>query len=147
MAKINFSKAEKSFDKALQKLLIDNLSELATIANVIQDPQKEISSKAIEEIIKRFQKELKKIKKQNPPLFNKLNLSPQDEERFGNRASEYTQEDWMRLKELKVRLDELRHELYGQETLDVEYENQILKERRRHVNKRFNIRDGWLPLH
>ena len=64
MPKINFSKVEKSFDKALQKLSIDHLSELAAIANVIQDPHDNITSKAIEDVIKRFQKELKKLKKQ-----------------------------------------------------------------------------------
>ena len=43
MAKVNFSKVEKSFDVALQKLLIDNLSELATIADVTQAKEKKIS--------------------------------------------------------------------------------------------------------
>lgn len=147
MPKVNFSKVEKSFDRALQKLFIDNLSELAAIANVIQDPKSNISSKSIEEIITRFQKELKKIKKQDPVLFSKLNLSLEEEERFARPSAEYTQEDWVRLKALKLRIDELKHELYGQETIDAEYDDQVAKERRRHINKRFNIRDGWLPLH
>lgn len=147
MAKINFSKVEQSFDRALQKLFIDNLSDLAAIANVIQDPQSSISSKAIEEVIIRFQKELKKIKKQDPILFGKLNLTPEEEERFAHPSNEYLQEDWTRLKSLKLRIDELKHELYGKESIDAEYDKQVTKERKRHVNKRFNIRDGWLPLH
>jgi hypothetical protein len=147
MPKVNFSKVEKSFDRAIQKLTIDYLSELAAIANVIQDPQSTISSKSIEEIITRFQKELKKLKKYDPLLFKKLNLSPEDEKRFALPSAEFTQEDWLRLKALKVHIDELKHELYGQEHLDAENDDQIAKERRRHVNKRFNIRDGWLPLH
>jgi hypothetical protein len=147
MAKVNFSKVEKSFDRALQKLFIDNLSELAAIANAIQDPQKGITSKAIEEVIERFQKEMKKIKKQDPVLFEKLNLSPEDEARFNRPSNEYAQEDWLRLKALKLRIDELKHELYGQESIDAENDDHVEKERRRHVNKRFNIRDGWLPLH
>ena len=57
------------------------------------------------------------------------------------------QEDWLRLKALKLRIDELKHELYGQESIDAEYDDQVDQERRRHINKRFNIRDGWLPLH
>jgi hypothetical protein len=48
---------------------------------------------------------------------------------------------------IKIRIDELKHELYGQESLDAEYDEHIAHERRRHINKRFNIRDGWLPLH
>lgn len=147
MAKVNFSKVEKSFDRALQKLFVDNLSDLAAIANIIQDPKSGISSKTIEEIITKFQKELKKIKKQDPILFSKLQLTVEDEERFARPSSEYSQEDWERLKTLKLRIDELKKELYGQESIDAEYDNQVSKERKRHVNKRFNIRDGWLPLH
>jgi hypothetical protein len=147
MAKVNFSKVEKSFDRALQKLLIDNLSELAAIANAIHDPKSGISSKTIEEIITKFHKELKKLKKKDPILFGKLNLTPEEEERFNHSSKEYLREDWVFLKALKLRIDELKHELYGQAAIDAEYDRQVAKERRRHVNKRFNIRDGWLPLH
>ncbi len=147
MPKVNFSKVEKSFDRALQKLVIDYLSELATIADVIQDPKANITSKAIGEIIERFQKELKKLKKRDPKLFERLNLLPEEEQRFDLSAHEYLQEDWLRLKTLKLRIDELKHELYGQEHLDAKNEAQVVKERRRHINKRFNIREGWLPLH
>lgn len=146
MPKVNFTKVENAFDKALKKLMIDHLSELAAIANVIQDPQANISSKAIEEIITRFQKELKKLKKQDPKLYAKLALSEEEELRFALPAKDFLQEDWLRLKNLKLRIDELKHELYGEESLNAEYEKQVSKERRRHVNKRLNIRDGWLPL-
>lgn len=147
MAKVNFTKVENAFDRALQKLFIDNLSDLAAIANVIQDPKANLSSKAIEDIITRFQKELKKLKKQDPKLFQRLNLSPQEEERLSLPSKDFLQGDWLRLKELKLRIDELKKELYGEEAINVENDKQVAKERRKHVNKRFNIRDGWLPLH
>lgn len=146
MSKVNFSKVENAFDRALQKLVIENLSELAAIANVIQDPQTNLSSKAIEEVIFRFQKELKKLKKHDPKLFARLNLSEEEEKRFTLPIKDYIQEDWLRLKALKLRIDELKKELYGEEALSAENEKQVNKERRKHVNKRFNIRDGWLPL-
>gem|GEM_PF-940247 len=147
MTKINFSKVEKSFDQALQRLSIDRLSELATIANMVQDPTAHLASEAIEESVKRFQKELKKIHTQDPLLFEKLTLSSEEEERLNRPASEYSREDWLRLKALKVRIDELKHELYGQQRVDPESDHQIAHERRRHINKRFNVREGWLPLH
>ncbi len=147
MAKVNFSKVEKSFDRSLQKVWIDNLAELAAIVNVIQDPAKKMTTKAIEDIIVRFQKELKKIKKQDPLLFKRLDLTPQEEERFNLPFQEYAHDDWLRLKALKLRLDEVRKELYGQETIDAENDARVTKERKRHINKRFNIREGWLPLH
>lgn len=147
MPKVNFTKVENAFDRALQKVFIDNLSELAAIANVIQDPQANVSSKTIEEIIIRFHKELKKLKKQDPKLFHRLNLSPKEEERLALPSTEFLQEDWLRLRALKLRIDELKKELYGEESLNAEFDSQVAKERRKHINKRFNIRDGWLPLH
>ena len=146
MTKVNFSKVEKSFDKALQKLLVDNLFELAAIANVIQDPEKNISNAATEEIICRFQKDLKKIKKENFVLFEKLNLTTEEEEHLYHPPSEYTQEDWLLVRELKTRIDQLKRDLYGQQTVKIEDSVNVEKERRRHINKRFNVRDGWLPL-
>lgn len=146
MPKVNFSKVEKSFDRALQKLLVDNLSELAAIANVIQDPQKSITSKTIEDIIIRFQKQLKKMKKSDPIFFQKLNLSPEEEERFSHPHAEYTQQDWDRLRTLKLRIDEVKHELYGEDSINVENDTHVEKERKKHIHKRFNIREGWLPL-
>lgn len=147
MAKINFSKVEKSFDNAVQRLFIENLTELGAIANMVQDSQVPTSSHAIEEVIAKFQKQLKKIKEQDLLMFNKLNLTPEEEQRFYLPSTEYTQQDWLRLKEFKQRIEELKRELCGQETINPDHDDQITKERRRHVNKRFNVRDGWLPLH
>lgn len=147
MGKVDFSKVEKSFDLALEKLLIENLSELATITDLAQDSQNKISSKTIEEIIERFQKQLAKIKKSDPVLFAKLLLTEEEETRFARPVSEYAQEDWLELKKLKLRIEELKKELYGQEEIDAAHDEIVTKERKRHINKRFNIRDGWLPLH
>lgn len=147
MAKVNYSKVENAFDNALRELFIERLSELASIAQLINDPESKMTPKMVDEIILRFQKELKKLKKQDAKLFRRLNLTPEDESRFSLSSSEYAQEDWHRLKALKERIDELKRELYGQDVMDVEYEKQVTKERRRHINKRFNIRDGWMPLH
>jgi hypothetical protein len=145
--KINYSQVEGAFDRSLQKLAIDNLSELASIASAIQNPDAQISGKAVEEIISRFQKELKRLKKGDPKLYEKLSLSPEDEEKLGQKASQFVHQDWLRIKELKLAIDELKKELYGEEALSAEDEAQVKKERKRHLNKRFNIRDGWLPLH
>lgn len=145
--KVNYSKVESAFDNALRELFIERLSELASLAHLINEPESKLTPKMIEEIITRFHKELKRLKKQDSKLFARLNLSPEEEQRFSLPSSEYTQEDWLVLKTLKERIDELKRELYGEDVFDAEYEKQVTKERRRHINKRFNIRDGWLPLH
>lgn len=113
---------------------------------MIESPEVNLASKGIEEIIIRFQKELKKLKKEDLKLYERLNLSSEDEVRLATPPKEFLQNDWLRLKALKIRIDELKHELYGQEHVNAEYEKQVTQERRRHVNKRLNVKDGWLPL-
>lgn len=147
MTKVNFTKVEGAFDLALRKLFIDNLSDLASIANVLQDPQANLSDKNLKEVILRFQKELTKLKKQDAKLFQKLNLSPEEEARLHAPADDFKPEDWLRLKALKERMEELKKELQGAETVNPEDDKQIAEERRKHINKRFNTKDGWLPLH
>lgn len=146
MAKINFTKAEQRFEKALKKLQIDHLSELAALADVIESPEVNLASKGIEEIIARFQRELEKLKKEDLKLYERLNLSSEDALYLAKPPKEFIQNDWLQLKALKLRIDELKHEIYGQEQIHAEYEKQVAQERHRHVNKRINVKDGWLPL-
>jgi hypothetical protein len=145
MAKVNFSKVEDSFDKALLKLQIENLNELAAIADLSQESKK--SAKGMEEIAVKFKKELDKLKKRDPHLFDRLNLTKEAESKLAQPASTYSPEDWARLKELKERIEQLKKDLSGKESLDAENETLISKERKKHINKRFNVRDDWLPLH
>lgn len=147
MTKVNFSKVEGSFDKALLKLQIENLTELATITDLIHIPGKRLSKKASEEIVVKFQQELDKFKRQDPKLFQRLNLTPEEEGRFAQSSADFTSEDWARIKELKGRIETLKKELHGKEKLAAEDETLISKERKKHINKRFNVRDDWLPLH
>lgn len=147
MSKFELTKVEKAIDRSLQKILIENLSELAQIADRIQNPNTNLSNQAIKEIIARFQKELKKLKKEDPKLFSRLNLSPEEEKRFTSHSTEFFQADWLRLRELKLCIDELKKELYGEAALSAENEKRVATERRKHVNKRLGVRDGWLPLH
>lgn len=146
--KVDFVKVETILSETLRKIFIERLSELAAIANVIQDPHTAtLTPKLIEEIVSSFQRELNKLKKKDKKLYQKLDLSAEDEERFNIPIGQYTQSDWLRLRHLKEKIEELKRELQGQELPNLEYEQQVAHERKRHVYKRFNIREGWLPLH
>lgn len=187
MAKINFTKVEKSLNAAKEKAFIENLNDLATIANAIQANLN--SEKELEKIIDKFQHELKHIKKHLPNLYEKLNLTAEEEIHFNLPYKEYTQTDWQRIIELKSTLEKLKADLQDQiqlqimvqkdlgqnldleedpvqsmvqapiKILEQEQEQQdananvdpvnkeiIAKEREKHINKRFNVKKGWLPL-
>lgn len=144
MAKINFSKVEQALDKTLQAISIEHLTELAAIASILQ--QTKISPETMDKIIKRFQHQLQKLKRHDLKLYERLALSSEDESRFNLSFADFNQDDWSRLSFLKIKIDELKKELYGQVSVGPEDEKRIADERIRHINKRFNIREGWLPL-
>ncbi|WP_068467837.1 hypothetical protein [Candidatus Protochlamydia phocaeensis] len=145
--KVDFQKVENILSDTLQKIFIDHLSELAAIANLINEPETTLTKKMIDEIVSRFQTELKRLQEKDKKLYQKLELSAEDEQRFNLPAQQFTQDDWQRLKLFKERIDDLKRELLGEKAHNAQDEKRIEQERRRHVYKRFNIREGWLPLH
>lgn len=145
MSKVNFTKVEEALDEASHQLFIDSLGELSTIANMLQNPEKKIG-KDEEEIITRFQKELKRIKTEDSPLFEKLGLTEEEEEQMLRSFSDYRREDWVRLKCARERIDELRRDVKKKFEPSAVNDEIIEKEKKRHVNKRHNVREGWLPL-
>jgi hypothetical protein len=146
MAKLSFTKVESAWDDALRKMTIERLKELGAIANLLSDSKPRVPAKVTEQILDHFRSELKKLKKYDRKLYEKLDISRKDEKRFSVTLQELTQEDWVKLKNIREKIDELKKELYGEEVFREEDEKRIKEERIKHINKRFNIRDGWLPL-
>jgi hypothetical protein len=138
MAKLNFSKAEKAFDVALQKLFIDHLSKLGTFAEEMSiDDSTGVAN---------FQNELYKLQKEVPALYDQLHLSAEEERLLTLNLDQVTQKDWSDLKALNSRIENLK-KAFSHSQLSNENEQHVTQERHRHVNKRFNVREGWLPLH
>lgn len=146
MPKISFVRVESTLGDTLRKIFIDRLAELTTIVSLINEPQSKIQPEKIETVIKHFQIELKRFKEKELKLYPRLGLSPEEENKFFGSYLSFTADDWNRLKTLKEKIDELKKELFGEESPKEEYDLQVEKERRRHLNKRFNVREGWLPL-
>ncbi len=147
MTKPSFSKIEELLDDTFRKMFIERLAELAAIVNLINDPNSKLSPKYINDIILKFQIELRKLKEHDKKLYQRLELAPDEEKNFMRSASEFTTKDWERLKILKNKIQELKAELFGEIVTSETDEKYIEKQRVKHVNKRYNIRDNWLPLH
>lgn len=146
MAKISFVKIENLFDEALRKILIDHLSELSTIVSLIQNPDSSLDETSTKKILDKFRSELEKLKKKELKLYEKLELSQEEENRFFDITKKFNSEDWNRLKLLRDRIDELKKELYGEITSNEQFDQQVENERTKHKNKRFNVKESWLPL-
>ena len=161
MAKINYSEVEKAFDDAFRRLYVENLTELASIANAIQEIRTGKSDQDLEKLMAKFQQQLKKIKDGNAYLYSKLNLIEEDEKRLSKSYREFNHEDWQRIKELKLHIEDLNRELQGglskgdgdkgaanegEIIVNPKDEKHVEKQRVKHINKRFNVREGWVPL-
>lgn len=146
MPKINFIKVENIFTEAVRQLFISRLTDLAAIVTLIRDPTSSISVKKKQEVVERFQKQLKNLKEQDPKLYLNLNITKAEERKLLASKHEFNQNDWLTIQKLQERIEYLKKQLYGVDSFKAEFEEQIEKERIKHINKRFNVRDGWLPL-
>lgn len=147
MSKTNFTKTEAILNDALNKLAVEQLTELATIANLLSESKPKVDDDLVDQVLTRFQNGLKQLKKHDAKLYARLNISKEEEKRLFLSAKDLTQEDWIKIKSIWEKIEELKKELHGQPTLPTEEDEKRIEEQRvEHINKRFNVRKGWLPL-
>lgn len=146
MSKIDFSKIESALSNTLQKIYISQIAELATIATLVNTPVTSLSQPKIDEALNKLKTEILYLKEHDLKLYDRLKITPSEEKLiFSSKSLKPT--GWARLGKLKNRINALKKELYGEMNNDPEIENQIELERKKHINKRFNVRENWLPLH
>lgn len=147
MAKISFTKVENSFTETLRKMFIQRLGDLATLVTLSNDPNSKLPVEVIDQFVQDFQKELKSLKEKDVKLYQKLKITSEQEFKLHGSFDGFSPQDWEELRILKERITDLEGELFGQVLPKEEYNKQVEEERVKHINKRFNIREGWLPLH
>jgi hypothetical protein len=148
MPKISYTKVESIFGETLRKMLVDRLSELAYIVTLMRNSNANVPEKEKGLILKRFQSQLKAIKAKDPLLYQQLELQPEEEARLFANLNALTSEDWGRINILGERIEHIKQTFWGKGTEGDQSKNevQVEKERAKSINKRFNIREGWLPL-
>ena len=109
--------------------------ELGLNGQTKYDDERPETPEEIEEWIRRFRE------------IEPIEMTPEEEKRFMQPGENYTLEDWQRLKVLKEKITELKVELYGEEVTNPQDEDHIEKQRKKHINKRYNVKDDWIPLH
>lgn len=146
MSKVNFSKVESALSDTLKKIYIDQLADLSVLATLVNTPLLSLPQTKIDEVLHKLRGEILNLKKHNSKLYKKLNISSKEEKLIFT-TKPLKSKDWSQLSNLKNRIEELKKELYGETIDDPEIERQIEIERKKHINKRFNVRENWLPLH
>jgi hypothetical protein len=148
MAKTNFTKVEEALDEGLRKITINRLLQLADVAAGIGQtkPQtKERDEETHAHIIASIQRDLKFIVKKDPSVFSKIGFKKKDVKDFIDRAHALTPEEWEALKKIQEKVESYKKELV-KSLPKTSNEDLIEGERVKHINKRFNVNEKWLPL-
>jgi len=132
MAKTNFTKAEEALAGALQKLSVEQLLEQTSSTN------KEKRSV----ILKLLQLELRKLQKHDAEFYKNLNFKNKELESYLAEPEKIKDEDWKKIVELKQKVEQKVKEIDSKSN----NEDIVNAERHKHINKRFNVNEKWLPL-
>jgi viroplasmin and RNaseH domain-containing protein len=151
MAKTNFSKVEEQLDKGLLKMKVNHLLDLADKQNVTKQPKEEIQEevntlkKSKEALIKGIQHDLKLLLSKEKDLQSSLNIDVEAISKRLENPEDLTDEDWEQIKVIKKQIEAYSQDLLS--PVEKGLNKDIIDfERNKHINKRYNIRDGWLPL-
>ncbi len=148
MGKIEFSKIEEALTDALRQSYIQRLAELAVLAHLVRGEETRFDPQKRHDIFCYFQEEIRKLQEKDPRLYRALNVSQEAEELLLSQQPMPNQTHWSALQELQANLQELKKQLQGgNPSITPDQEVQIEQERKKHIYKRFNVKEGWLPLH
>lgn len=145
MAKTNFSKVELALEEGLRKMTVSRLCELADISAGIgqsQEESKDTLTKAQRLLIRRIQLDLMRLRKKDSKIYAKLKIKKSELAKKFENPESLSKEDWKKLKALRKKTKAMIQTLYP-ESSDEEL---VEKEQERHVTKRFNVNEKWLPL-
>jgi len=148
MAKTNFSKVEMILNEGLLQVQVKNLLELADIASGKSEAAKENPtrvSQARRAIARMLQHEIGYIYKSNSGIYMILGIDRDKLFKIFDNSDNITPEDYEYISKLKKTVDTYRKSIQGSVTPQ-ENEELIEKQKKHHINKRFNVNDKWLPL-
>lgn len=144
MAKTNFTKVEDAFDDEMRKQMRD---ELLKEADRVSGNQPKETPQVVEQkkvaaerkvMIQALQHSLKEM--DNGVFDTHIGITKERLENLLKKGIDLTEKDLEILKKTKKKIDQYKknHKDYN--------ENLVEQERKKHINKRFNVRDKWLPL-
>ncbi len=149
MAKIDYTKVEQSLQEGLIKMQIASLLRLADIASALGSQPKKGASPGLDpaviKALKKLHLEIKQIRKNDPALYEKLGLTPDEIKRLFESPNNLTPADWEILKTIYEKIGQFKAELHGKLTPESDQEI-IEKQRKKQKNERYNVNRNWLPL-
>lgn len=142
MAKTNFTKAEEAMAEALQKLTVQQLLVLAsTNAGTAEDQFKRTRARAL--FITALKHEIRRLFRGDRAIYKKLNVTKNAIEQWLISPGTLNDATWNSIVQLKDKVDAETKKAAENEPSDAQL---VAEQRKKHINKRFNVSDKWLPL-
>ena len=141
MAKTNFTKVEEALRDGIDKMIKEKLLEEADAAQG-KAPTKQHSK---DQLLAKIRQEFKYLYKQDKDVFKKLGIDEKILKELLLTAKSLTQSDLNILQEVLNRFDLYKKEM-AKKNPSATDDQIIEEEKKKHINKRFNVRDDWLPL-
>lgn len=149
MGKTDYTKMENLLNEGLLKMSVKDLLGLADKATSFDDPTKpeELPSLQARTIILSLMKhDLETLAKVPGVSLEEAEFKPEDLKKILDHVKDLKTDEWEKLKAARERVLEYKKELWDQ-IPHLSDEQIVDLERKKHINKRFNTRDKWLPLH
>jgi hypothetical protein len=148
MKKTDYTKTENLLNEGLLKMTVQELLDLADKTGSFKGEENALPSLQARTILLSFMRHdfeaLSSVEGAKPE--EKAGITHKELSEAITKIQELTPEKWELLKQVRSRLIAYKEELRDK-IPHLTNEEIIALERKKHINKRFNVRDKWLPLH
>ena len=140
MVKTNYTKVEEAFEDGFRKATVNNLLDMT--GKNTGGVEASAPTAAQRQLLFALKYELRHLEKQGQVPYDKLGVTKKELKQWMNNPSSLTSKDWQKIKQIKEQINEFKKELAEKTSSD----EIVTIERNKHINKRFNVNDRWLPL-
>ncbi len=160
MPKTNFTKVEEVLDQGLRKYEVQHLLEAAdevsggvkkgrnpsiSYTGEPSQPKPSPLSKDQALLIKSLKRDLVRFQKKGSSFYNLLGLSKADLTKMVDTPTILTPAEWETIQQFRTKLDQYKADLLKKLPKETN-EDLVEKERKDHINRRYNVNKKWLPL-
>lgn len=154
MSKTNFTKVEEALTEGLRRIQLDKLlveadearakGNATTPAEEKGPPSQELEARRHKAQILRVN--LKWLNTKDPDLYGKLGVKKEDVNKFLARVDVFNEKECEIFRVLLERTEKVKADFAARDGVNKGDDDLIAQQRKKHITKRFNVQDKWLPL-
>lgn len=146
--KTDYTKAEESISETMHQMNVKQLlheADLASASNPAKTQAGNPEQAKQNHLCFSLKRDLKLLAKKDQNVYTSIGYKKKEINNLLKDASQLSPEDWEKLKQIKQSIEKYKQDLARLLPHKTD-EEQVEEERNKHINKRFNVSDKWLPL-